>query len=81
MDDVRGYFLGPPHSTTIAAMTGMTLNENIKVSSANIHKKEGRPDCTFSNKTFSLVTLSELAMNTVISSFNKAVILKVIEKQ
>ena len=36
-------------------------------------KEEYRPGCTVSNTKFSSVTLSELAMDSVISSFNKAV--------
>ena len=64
MDDVRGYFLRPPHGTTPAAVT---TNRNRKLSSLksseNIQKKEGGPDSTVSNNQFSSVTLNELAMN------------------
>ena len=58
------------------------LNKNIKMSSfkssANIQKKEGRPDRSVSDNQSSSVTLNELAMkarkDTVISSFSKEVI-------
>ena len=64
MDDVRGYFLGPPHDTTLAAVT---TNKNITIisfkSSTNTQKKEGGPDSTFSNNQFSSVSLNEFAMN------------------
>ena len=63
MDDVRGYFLGPPHSRIPAAVT---TNKNIKVSSfkssENIQKKDSGPAYTVSNSKFSSVTLIELAM-------------------
>ena len=71
MDDVWGYFLGPPHSTTTAAVT---TNKNIKMSSFNMFKsseniqtKEGVSDCTVSNNKFSSVTLNELAMKARVS--------------
>ena len=58
----------------------MTTNKNIKVSffksSENIQKKECGPDCTVSNNKFTSVTLNELEMYTVISSFKNAVNLK-----
>ena len=60
MYNVRGYFLGPPHGTTPAAVT---TNKNIKLSSfkssEKIQKKEGGPDNTVSNNQFSSVTLNE----------------------
>ena len=49
MDDVWGYFLWPPYSTT---PTAVTTNKDSKVSE-NIQKKEGGPDCTVSNNEFS----------------------------
>ena len=61
MDDVPGYFLGPPHSTMPAAFTA---SKNIKVSSikssGNIQKKEVRPDCTVSNIFLSSVNLTSI---------------------
>ena len=42
-------------------------------SSGSIHQKEGGPKRSGSNNQFSSVILKELAMNTAISSFNKAV--------
>ena len=48
MDDVRGLFLGMPHSTTPAEVT---TNKNIIMcsfkSSGDILKKEGGPDSCF----------------------------------
>ena len=50
----------------------------ILLSCENIQKKEGGPDCTFSNKKFSSVTLHELALamkarkyTVILLSFNK----------
>ena len=79
MDDVRGRFLGLPHSTTPAAVT---TNKNIKMSSFTsseyIEKKKGGPDRSVSHNQSSSVTLNEMAMkarkDTVISSFSKEVI-------
>ena len=72
-----GAILGPPHSTTPAAVT---TNKNTKVrsfkSSQNIQKKERGSDSTVWNNKFSSVTLNELAMKARDSSFNKAVNLK-----
>ena len=63
MDDLRGYFLRPPHSTKPAAVT---TNKKIKVSSfkssENIQKNKSGPDCTVSNSKLSSVTLNKLAM-------------------
>ena len=81
MDDVRGRFLGLPHSTTPAAVT-VTTNKNIKMSSfkssENIQKKEGGSGRSVSDNQSSSVTLNELPMKarkgTVISSFSKEVI-------
>ena len=59
MDDVRGYFLEPLHSTPPAAVS---TNINIKLSSfkssENIQEKEGGPDSTVSNNQFSSLSLS-----------------------
>ena len=56
MDDVGGYFLGPTHGITPAAVT---TNKNTKMrsfkSSENIQKKEGGPE-------FSSLTLHDFAM-------------------
>ena len=79
MDDVRGRFIGLPHSTTPAAVT---TNKRIKMSSykssENIQKKEGGPDRSISDNQSSSVTLNELAIkarkDTLISSFSKEVI-------
>ena len=79
MDDVRGRFLGLPHSTTPAAVT---TNKKIKMSSfkssENIQKKEGGSGRSVSDNQSSSVTLNELPMkarkDTVISSFSKEVI-------
>ena len=77
MDDLRGYILGPPHRIT---PTAVTTNENIKLSSFKIHRKESGPDSTVSNNQLSTVTLNELATNakgkrehTIVSSFREAV--------
>ena len=75
MDDVRGRFLGLPHSTTPAAVT---TNKNIKMSSfkssEHIQKKEGGSGRSVSDNRSSSVTLNELPMkarkDTVISSFS-----------
>ena len=57
----------------------VTTNKNTKVRSfkSRENKKEGSPDCTFENNKFFLVTVHELTINTVISSFNKAVNLNI----
>ena len=58
MDDVRGYFLWPPHGTT---STKVIINQNKKFrffkSKENLHNNEDGPDCTVSNFKFSSVTL------------------------
>ena len=78
MDDVRGYFLGPPHSTTPAAVTtNKTTKGRSFKSRENILKKEGGSDCTvLNNKLFSdpeLTGNESQRKHIVISSFNKAV--------
>ena len=79
MFNVWGYFLGPSHGITPAAVT---TNKNIKLSSfkgcENIQKKEGGQDSTVSNNQFFSVTLIELAKNAnrghiIISRFREAV--------
>ena len=64
MYDVWGYFLGPPHGTTPAAVT---INKNIKLSSfkstENIQKNEGGPDSAVSNNQFFSVILNDFAKN------------------
>ena len=48
MDDVRGPFLGMPHSTTPAAVTTYkNIIMNSFQSSRDIQKKEGGPDSCF----------------------------------
>ena len=47
MDDVRGYFLGPPNGTTPAAVaTNKNINLSSFKSSENIQKKEDGSDST-----------------------------------
>ena len=48
MDDVRGYFLGPPHSKTPAALKQIKISS--PKSSENIQKREGVPNSTVSNE-------------------------------
>ena len=63
MNDVRGCILGLPQSTTPAAVTSnKIINMSYFKSSENIQKKEGGPDCSVLNNTFSSVTLNELSM-------------------
>ena len=61
MDDVWGYFLGPPHGTTPAAVA---TNKNIKMSSfkssENIQKKEVGPDSTVSDNQLSSMNLNRV---------------------
>ena len=63
MLDVRGRFLGLPHSKTPAAVT---TNKDTKTSSfkvnKNIQKKEGEPDRSVLDNQSSSVTLNKLAI-------------------
>ena len=64
MDDVWGYFLGPPHGTTSAAVIS---TKNVKArsfeSSEKIQRTESGPYCAISYNESSSVTLNKLAMN------------------
>ena len=63
MDGVRGYFLGPSHVTTPAAvMTNPNKKFRVFKSKETIHKNKGGPDCRVSNDKFSSLQLRKFVL-------------------